>query len=294
MRRAWLLAACALVLLTAKAGAATKSLEYFADTMTSVFAEGGQRAELVGHARVQTEDTLIQADRMQLFGKDFVYVTCSGNVKVVNTKRGMEVTSDSLFYDRDQKIARITGNAVMQDFKNEMVVKGGFIEDRDSEQITIIQIGVRILKKDLVCRAEFARFNRSTNILELSGMPWVSRKGDEYAAARISVNTDTEEITLEGDVKGQIATGGEKSSQSPAAGSETPTTDGTGAQQTAPAGSPAGTGTQPAAPTAAPATPTGTPAAPGGTAPAAPALGATPAPSATPAPATTPGGNSGG
>ena len=46
----------------------------------------------------------------------------------------------------------------MADLKNEMVVKGGFIEDRDKEQLTIVQIGVRIFKKDIVCRAEFARY----------------------------------------------------------------------------------------------------------------------------------------
>jgi lipopolysaccharide export system protein LptA len=241
-----LLAAAALLILAPRLHAAT--LQYSGDTMRSVFAEGGERAELTGHAQVQTEDTRIQADRIELFGKDFIYAMCTGNVKVVNVKRGMEVTSEALFYDREQKIARINGNAVMQDFKNEMVVKGGFIEDRDTEQITIMQIGVRILKKDMVCRSEFARFDRSTNLLELSGMPWVSRKGDEYRAARISVNTDTEEITLEGDVKGQITTGGEKSPET--TGAEPPADQGGAAPEgsavpAAPQGAPAAPGAQP-------------------------------------------------
>jgi lipopolysaccharide export system protein LptA len=220
MTQAALAAAALLLLLAPVAGmAATNTLQYSGDSMTSGFAEGSERAVLSGNAKVQTEDTQIRADRIELFGKDFIFALCTGNVKVVNTKRGMELTSEQLFYDRQEKIARINGSAIMQDFKNEMVVKGGFIEDRDSEQITIMQIGVRILKKDMVCRAEFARFDRNKNTLELSGMPWVSRKGDEYRAARISVNVDTEEIALEGDVKGQISPGGEKdqgSSETPA------------------------------------------------------------------------------
>ncbi len=186
--------------------AATSTLSYSGDTMSTVLAEGNQRAVLAGNARVQTEDTLIRADRIELFGKDFIYANCAGNVKVINTKRGMELTSQTLFYDRQEKIARVSGNAVLSDIKNELVVKGGFIEDRDKDQLTVIQIGVRILKKDLVCRAEFARYYREKKMLELSGMPWVSRKGDEYRAARITVNLDTEEITLEGDVTGQIMT----------------------------------------------------------------------------------------
>ena len=205
---------CLLVALVLCGGvAAAASLTYSGDSASTVFAQDGQRAVLTGHARVVTEDSVITADRIELFGKDFPYAICTGNVRIVNTTRGMELTSDQLFYNRQDKVARITGDAVMTDVKNELVVKGGFIEDRDKEKLTTIQIGVRILKKDLVCRAEFARYDRSNNTLELSGMPFVSKKGDEYRAARIMVNLDTEEITLEGDVSGQINSGG--SAQTP-------------------------------------------------------------------------------
>jgi lipopolysaccharide export system protein LptA len=107
-------------------------------------------------------------------------------------------------YNRRDKVARVTGNAVMADLKNEMVVKGGFIEDRDSEGLTVAQIGVRILKKDLVCRAEFARYWRDRKILELSGMPFVTRKNDQYQAARIVIDLDTEEMSFEGEVRGSL------------------------------------------------------------------------------------------
>ena len=172
--------------------------------MNTVLAEGNQQALLTGHARVDTEDMRITADQIRLFGKDFIYAQCSGNVHVVDAKRGLDLTSQQLFYDRDKKISRVTGDAVMADVKNEMVVKGGFIEDHDTEKLTIAQIGVRILKKDLVCRAEFAKYWRDKKLVELSGMPWVSRKNDIYQAARITINLDTEEISLEGDVQGTI------------------------------------------------------------------------------------------
>ena len=122
---------------------------YSGDSASTVLAEGSQHALLTGNARVDTQDLRITADSIELFGKDFIYAQCHGNVRVVDAKRGLDLTSQELFYDRDQKIARIRGNAVMADLKNEMVVKGGFIEDRDLEKITIVQIGVRIFKKDI-------------------------------------------------------------------------------------------------------------------------------------------------
>ncbi len=187
-------------------------------------AEGGQHALLTGHGRVESQDLRITADSIELFGKDFIYAQCHGNVHVVDARRGLDLTSQDLFYDRDRKIARIRGNAMMADVKNEMVVKGGFIEDRDTEQITIVQIGVRIFKKDIVCRSEFARYQRDKKILELSGMPWVSKGGDVYQAARITINLDTEEISLEGSVQGTLEDKGKS----------TPDTKGTGASPDAP------------------------------------------------------------
>lgn len=209
------------------AGADTQTFTYSGDSMNTVLAEGNQQALLSGHARVTTEDLRITADQILLFGKDFVYAQATGNVHVVDSKRGLDLTSDRLFYDRDRKIARVTGNAIMADVKNELVVKGGFIEDRDTDKLTLVQIGVRILKKDLVCRAEFAKYWRDKKLVELSGLPWVSRRSDVYQAERITINLDTEEISLEGEVQGTIQS--EKKEQPQAKSGEGP------GQQTAPA-----------------------------------------------------------
>ncbi len=92
----------------------------------------------------------------------------------------------------------------MEDSKNNVVVKGNYIENDDKNQIVIIKINARILRKDLACRAQFVLYNRNTKFLELTGSPIVVRNGDEYRADRISVNLDTEDIILEGYVKGVI------------------------------------------------------------------------------------------
>jgi lipopolysaccharide export system protein LptA len=180
---------------------------YSGDRASTILAEGSQHALLTGNARVDTQDLRITADSIELFGKDFIYAQCHGGVRVVDAKRGLDLSSQELFYDRSRKIARIKGNAVMADLKNEMVVRGGFIEDNDVEKITIVQIGVRIFKKDITCKAEFAKYWRDKKTLELSGLPWVSKGSDVYQAARITVNLDTEDISLEGDVQGTIKTG---------------------------------------------------------------------------------------
>jgi lipopolysaccharide export system protein LptA len=211
---------------------AAEKIDFTADTVTMKLAAGQQHALLTGKAVVWNHDIRITADQIELFGKDLIYVQCHGSVHVVDSKRGIDLTSQDLFYDRDQKIARIKGNAVMADLKNEIVAKGGFIEDRDTEQVTIIQIGVRIFKNDIECKAEFARYYRDRKVLELSGMPWVSKGTDTYVGARITINLDTEEISAEGGVQGEVQDKG-KATQ--------PQGTGTGASGGAPPAAPAST-----------------------------------------------------
>jgi lipopolysaccharide export system protein LptA len=234
-------AALALLLCAAASARAAEKFDFSSDNTSVTLSEGNQRALLSGHARVQSKDLLIRADQIELFGKDFIYAQCQGNVHVVDTKRGIDITSQKLFYDRDKKIARVQGNAVMEDLDNEMTVKGGFIEDWDTEKVTYIQVGVRIFKKDITCRSEFARYQRDKKILELSGMPWVSKAGDVYQAARITINLDTEEISLEGDVKGSIEQKGGEGSGGTGAGTDTSGTGSGGGTGTGAEGQAGGT-----------------------------------------------------
>ena len=161
-----------------------------------------------GGAKIISGSTIIVSSEMELSGKDFRYANCLGQVVVTDNERGIILRSESLFYDRIDEISRVDGYIEMQDLKNEVVVKGGYFEYFGKEEIAIIQIGVRILKvseeSDLACRSEMARYRRDDEILELSGMPRVTRNDDKYQAARIIIDLDTDEITLEGNVKGSV------------------------------------------------------------------------------------------
>jgi len=184
------------------------SFSFSTDRMTTVLAKGKEHTILTGNAVVNSGDTVIRADQIELYGNDFQYANCTGHVKVVDKKKGITLTAQNLFYDRTNDLSRVEGYAEMVDQKNQLVVKGGFLENRGKDEITIIQIGVRILKvsegKEMACRSEFARYDRNADTLELSGMPVVYWKGDTYRAARITVNLKTDEIRLEGEVSGTV------------------------------------------------------------------------------------------
>lgn len=199
---------------------------FSADSMTGAMSKGRERAVLVGNAVVVSGGMRISADRIELYGEDFRFADCRGRVAVVDEERGLRLSTERLSYDRRDKVSRLTGPSVMEDRQNKVVIKGDYIENDDERKIAIVQINVRILKENLSCRAEFARYDRAAKSLELSGSPTVRRDGDEYRAATILVDLDTEDIVLVGTVSGTVAAGKEKEPQPDAAAAEGSAADG--------------------------------------------------------------------
>ncbi len=216
MKKAAALFAAALL---ASAAAVADPITFSADSVQSVLATGKERTVLEGRAIVKTGTISITADRIDLFGKDFVYMDRSGSVKVVDTERQISLEAPHLYYDREKKLARAQGPSVLQDDKNKLVLKAEWIENDGENEVTVAQVAVRILKEKLACRAEYALYRRNDKTLELTGSPTAYKDGDQYRATRIVVNTDTEEIKLEGQVSGQVTEKSGSDTSSPAAGS---------------------------------------------------------------------------
>ena len=203
-----LLASAALVAIAAVAAADDSGKETVTftafDRMETALAEGRKRTVLTGSAQIVVDGTSIRAERIELIGDDARFVICRGAVRVIDEERNIEIASEHLLFDRERSVLRIQGSALLIDRDNEAVVKGGFMEyNQDSGEATV-QIGVRILKPDLVSRSEFARYRRDENTVDLSGMPVVTYKGDEYRALRIFIDLDQESVRMEGRIRGTI------------------------------------------------------------------------------------------
>jgi len=196
------------LLLFAQEAEEDDTFSFSSNRTEAVLARGKEHTILQGNAVIITNNKEIRADRIDIYGKDFEYAVCEGNIRVIDLENETTLTCRNLKYDREAEIIIVEGYSEMEDRKNELITKSGYIEDRSEEEFTILQIGVRILKisdgEEMSCRSEYAGYDRKENILELTGMPRVYWKGDTYSASRIIINLDTDEIKLEGNVSGSI------------------------------------------------------------------------------------------
>ena len=175
-----------------------------ANRMSGGKATGKEITVLTGNAEVRSDKLLIHADRIEIHGSDNRFIDCSGNVRGFEEEKNILFITDRMRYDRKLKIARLEGNSTMEDRDNEIVARGRFIEYDDANEISILQISVRLFKDNLVCRSEYAVYRRAEKNLALSGFPLVYKKDDEYRADRIRVDLDTDDVVMEGGVKGSL------------------------------------------------------------------------------------------
>ena len=175
-----------------------------ADSMAGGKATGREITILTGNAEVRSDKLLLRASRIEIHGSDNRFIDCSGSVWGHEEEKNILFQTDRMRYDRTLKIARLEGNSTMEDRKNELVARGRFIEYDSENETAIMQISVRLFKDNLTCRSEYALYHRENKTLALSGFPVVYKKEDEYRAEKIKVDLDTDDVVMEGGVKGSL------------------------------------------------------------------------------------------
>ncbi len=184
--------------------AGAETFRFRADRMTGAKATGKEITILEGNAEVVSADLLLRADRIELSGAKNRFVECFGRVSGVDDVKGIRFATERLRYDRELKIARLEGDSVLEDKENSVVAKGRFIDYDDGTGISVLQVGVRIFKDELICRSQYALYKRKEKTLDLSGFPQVFKDGDEFRADRMRVDLETDDVVMEGSVSGSL------------------------------------------------------------------------------------------
>jgi len=182
------------------------TFSFKADRMSGGKGTGREVIVLNGNAEVRSDKLLLLADRIEIQGENNRFIDCSGNVRGHEEDKDIYFITDRLRYDRTLKIARLEGNSTMEDRKNEIVARARFIEYDDDQEVAIMQVSVRLFKDNMVCRSEYAIYRRVEKLLTLSGFPVVFKKEDEYRAEKIRVDLETDDVVMEGDVRGSLKT----------------------------------------------------------------------------------------
>ena len=170
--------------------------------------DGNHVVSLSGKANVKTDDVELSADKIKLYGEDYMFVECKGNIVVNEKKNDIQVNCTDLFYNRSTEKLISDGWVEISDLKNNAKLSGAWLEFSTQGSQMEIQIKAKIEKDTdsgpLSCSADSILYNADAQLLTLKGNAAVKWGDDSYKASLIYVNIDTEDITLHGSITGEV------------------------------------------------------------------------------------------
>lgn len=165
---------------------------------------GNSTTTLTGNAYIKTDSMEIRAQEIELSGEDYRYIVATGNVSGINTESHMDFTCNTLNYDRTTKVATLEGDVNLVDKDNDVKAQAQIIEYNQESDIAILQIKINLTQKDNVCSGAYAVYHKKEQLLELSGNAQIKQDSDLFRAQYITLDMETQDITLGGNVKGTV------------------------------------------------------------------------------------------
>lgn len=181
-----------------------EKISFSANSMSGTVGDKSDSTTLSGEAYVLTDTMEIAADVINMSGKDFRYIEATGSIKGKNMESEMEFTCGRMKYDRETKIAQLIDNVSLTDTKNEVTAKAQLIEYNQETDIAVMHIDIELKQKDNTCTGAYAVYRKKSQMLELSGNAQIQQGNDTFRAQEITLDLDSQEITLDGRVKGSI------------------------------------------------------------------------------------------
>jgi lipopolysaccharide export system protein LptA len=180
------------------------TITFTAQAMSGFTGKKTEYTLLEGNAFVRTNKIEISADRIELSGEDFRFVSASGSVKGKHLDDDMDFSCENLKYDREREVVTMQNTASIVDNPNGVSAKAEIIQYNQKTGIAMLQINIELRQKDSVCTGAFAIYRKQEQILEMSGNSKIEKGDDVFRAREVVMNLDTEEIRLDGRVRGTV------------------------------------------------------------------------------------------
>ena len=187
-----------------------EKIVFSAGSMSGQAGDSSATTRLTGSAFIQTTSIEISADSIELSGDDYRFIKAQGAVSGKNLETHMEFTCDSMSYDRQTKVAVLQGNVKLVDTENDVKADAQLIEYNQNTNIAVLQIGITLTQKKNVCTGAYAVYQKNEQMLEISGNAQVKQENDTFRAQQITLNLETQSITLSGNVKGSVTESAKK------------------------------------------------------------------------------------
>lgn len=90
------------------------------------------------------------------------------------------------------------------DTENNLTADAELIEYNQKSEIAVLQINVSMRQDKNLCTAAYAIYRKNQQMLFMNGNPQIQQDSDIFRAQEIELNIETQEIKLDGRVRGSV------------------------------------------------------------------------------------------
>ena len=197
-----------LILLLSAASLFASSISFSGGRSSLSLKEGKEEVVLSDGAKVSVDQIRIESNKITLSGNGWMEVVCEGKTKIEDLENKIEIRTSGLWFDRTEERMIISSWFEIDDRKNEISATGNSLLFNMKTGMLTLEKDVTLLKITesgiMKCKAESVILDRDNQKISLRGNASVIWNGEEYNAEAIFVDLETEEISLEGRIKGSI------------------------------------------------------------------------------------------
>lgn len=187
---------------------AADDITFSGGTSSVILKEGQRMVSLTQGAAVQTGSLRIAADSILIEGEDYEDITCEGNITVTDAEKGLTIQTSRIYYDRAAQTILIPAYSEINDTENELAASSSALFYDIDEEIIELSMNVSLAKETssglLTASCQNAVYNRTEETLILSSQTSVSWKDDSYTAELVTIDLESESISLDGQIGGTI------------------------------------------------------------------------------------------
>ncbi len=203
-----ILLVCLTLIGTATLLSAAEPISFRGGYTRAVMREGRETILLSQGAVVTAGSIQFEAQSIELIGPNARYIIAQGAVRISDSENNIIINSTAISYDRETEQLLVDGWVEIQDLENEVVASGAYLSYSRNEGMIKLQIAAKLLRHTesgpMVCRADSIEYDRKAERLALVGNAEILWKGDVYQASVTTVNLQTDEIVMEGTIRGTV------------------------------------------------------------------------------------------
>lgn len=168
------------------------------------------KAELIGNPKIEDEKSLAYGDKIEIWDGVTNEIRIFDNAKYISDEDSIEIRGDYFVYDQDREVLLVEKNPVLIQKEDELIVYSNRLESFRKTNISLATGDVKIEQKKKKLYGEQAKLYENKDELHVTGNASAVENNNVSRAKLIILNTDTNEIRMEGVKKGKLDTSKDK------------------------------------------------------------------------------------